>query len=168
MAFYFESEWEGEVFPDCENVLSQVFEKACDYVRCPYECSVNMLLTDNTAIHSMNKEFRGIDRETDVLSFPMVDYKEPGNFDGLEDHQEEYFEPDSGELLLGDIVISVEKAIAQAKEYGHSVKREMAFLTAHSMLHLFGYDHMDDAEREEMERMQEEILAELGISRDAE
>ena len=168
MAFYFESEWEGELFPDCENVLSQVIEKACDYVRCPYECSVNMLLTDNTAIRSMNKEFRGIDRETDVLSFPMVDYKEPGNFDGLEDHTEEYFEPDSGELLLGDIVISVEKAIEQAVSYGHSLKREMAFLTAHSMLHLFGYDHVDDTEREEMERMQEEILRELGIGRDAE
>ncbi|MBR5712581.1 MAG: rRNA maturation RNase YbeY [Lachnospiraceae bacterium] len=168
MAFYFESEWEGEAFPDCENVLSQVFEKACDYVRCPYECSVNMLLTDNEAIHSMNKEFRGIDRATDVLSFPMVDYAEPGNFDGLEEHTEEYFEPDSGELLLGDIVISVEQARLQAKEYGHSLKREMAFLTAHSMLHLFGYDHEDDSEREEMERMQDEILTQLGIGRDAE
>ncbi len=133
---------------------------------CPYECSVNMLLTDDAAIHSMNKEFRGIDRATDVLSFPMVDYKEPGNFDGLEEHTEEYFEPESGELLLGDIVISVERAKAQAAEYGHSVKREMAFLTAHSMLHLFGYDHMEDAERIEMERMQEEILAKLSIGRD--
>ena len=116
----------------------------------------------------MNREFRGIDRATDVLSFPMVDYEKPGCFDGLENHMEEYFEPDSGELLLGDIVISVERAITQAAEYGQSLKREMAFLTAHSMLHLFGYDHMDDAEREEMERMQEEILAALGIGRDAE
>ncbi|MBR7020724.1 MAG: rRNA maturation RNase YbeY [Lachnospiraceae bacterium] len=168
MAFYFESEWEGDMFPECESVLAKVFEKACDYVDCPYECTVNMLLTDDSAIHSMNKEFRGIDRATDVLSFPMVDYEKPGCFDGLENHMEDYFEPDSGELLLGDIVISVERAMAQAAEYGHSLKREMAFLTAHSMLHLFGYDHMDDAEREEMERMQEEILAELGIGRDAE
>ena len=166
MSFYFESEWDGEVFPDCETVLRSVFEKACDYVNCPYECTVNMLLTDDTAIHSMNNEFRGIDRATDVLSFPMVDYAQPGNFDGLENHQEDYFEPDSGELLLGDIVISVERAMMQAKEYGHSLKREMAFLTAHSMLHLFGYDHETDAEREEMERMQEEILAELGITRE--
>ena len=166
MTFYFESEWEEEAFPECEAVLRSVFEAACDYVSCPYECSVNMLLTDDAAIHSMNKEFRGIDRATDVLSFPMVDYKEPGNFDGLEEHTEEYFEPESGELLLGDIVISVERAKAQAAEYGHSVKREMAFLTAHSMLHLFGYDHMEDAERIEMERMQEEILAKLSIGRD--
>ncbi len=166
MTFYFESEWEEEAFPECEAVLRSVFEVACDYVGCPYECSVNMLLTDDSAIHSMNKEFRGIDRATDVLSFPMVDYKEPGNFDGLEEHTEEYFEPESGELLLGDIVISVERAKAQAAEYGHSVKREMAFLTAHSMLHLFGYDHMEDAERIEMERMQEEILAKLSIGRD--
>ena len=168
MSFYFESEWDGEPFPDCESTLRSVFEKACDYVDCPYECTVNMLLTDDTAIHSMNKEFRGIDRATDVLSFPMVDYEAPGNFDGLENHTEEYFEPDSGELLLGDIVISVERAIAQAVEYGHSLKREMAFLTAHSMLHLFGYDHMTDEERMDMEQKQEEILLQLGISRDTE
>jgi len=168
MSFYFESEWDGEPFPDCESTLRSVFEKACDYVDCPYECTVNMLLTDDTAIHSMNREFRGIDRATDVLSFPMVDYEAPGNFDGLESHTEEYFEPDSGELLLGDIVISVERAIAQAAEYGHSLKREMAFLTAHSMLHLFGYDHMTDEERMDMEQKQEEILLQLGISRDTE
>ncbi len=168
MSFYFESEWDGEPFPDCESTLRSVFEKACDYIDCPYECTVNMLLTDDTAIHSMNREFRGIDRATDVLSFPMVDYEAPGNFDGLEKHTEEYFEPDSGELLLGDIVISVERAIAQAAEYGHSLKREMAFLTAHSMLHLFGYDHMTDEERMDMEQKQEEILLQLGISRDTE
>ena len=166
MTFYFESEWEGEIFPDCEAVLRSVFEAACDYVQCPYECTVNMLLTDDSAIHSMNREFRDTDRATDVLSFPMIDYTEPGSFDGIEEQSEQYFDPDSGELLLGDIVISVERAIAQAAEYGHSLKREMAFLTAHSMLHLFGYDHMQDAEREEMERMQEEILAKLGITRD--
>lgn len=167
MNFYFESEWTGELFEDCESVLKSVFERACDYVKCPFECTVNMLLTDDTAIHSMNKEFRGVDRATDVLSFPMVDYAEPGNFDGLDEMSESYFDPDSGELLLGDIVISVERAYAQAEEYGHSLKREMAFLTAHSMLHLFGYDHMEDDERAEMERMQEEILASLGITRDA-
>ena len=166
MTFYFESEWEGEIFPDCEAVLRSVFEAACDYVQCPYECTVNMLLTDDSAIHSMNREFRDTDRATDVLSFPMIDYTEPGSFDGIEEKSEQYFDPDSGELLLGDIVISVERAIAQAAEYGHSLKREMAFLTAHSMLHLFGYDHMRDDEREEMERMQEEILAKLGITRD--
>lgn len=166
MTFYFESEWEGEIFPDCEAVLRSVFEAACDYVQCPYECTVNMLLTDDSAIHSMNREFRDTDRATDVLSFPMIDYTEPGSFDGIEEQSEQYFDPDSGELLLGDIVISVERAIAQAAEYGHSLKREMAFLTAHSMLHLFGYDHMRDDEREEMERMQEEILAKLGITRD--
>lgn len=166
MTFYFESEWEGEIFPDCEAVLRSVFEAVCDYVQCPYECTVNMLLTDDSAIHSMNREFRDTDRATDVLSFPMIDYTEPGSFDGIEEQSEQYFDPDSGELLLGDIVISVERAIAQAAEYGHSLKREMAFLTAHSMLHLFGYDHMRDDEREEMERMQEEILAKLGITRD--
>ncbi|MBP5460581.1 MAG: rRNA maturation RNase YbeY, partial [Lachnospiraceae bacterium] len=89
-------------------------------------------MSDATSQPAMNKEFRGGDCATDVLSFPMVDYAEPGNFDGLDEMSESYFDPDSGELLLGDIVISVERAYAQAEEYGHSLKREMAFLTAHS------------------------------------
>ena len=125
MTFYFESEWEEEAFPECEAVLRSVFEAACDYVGCPYECSVNMLLTDDAAIHSMNKEFRGIDRATDVLSFPMVDYKEPGNFDGLEEHTEEYFEPESGELLLPSTAARMRKMmrmpIMTARILNHSV-----------------------------------------------
>ncbi len=166
MTFYYETEWDGEAFEGCEETLRSVFEAACEYVHCPYECSVNLLLTDDVAVRDMNREFRGIDRATDVLSFPSVDYETPAAFDALEEHAEDYFDPESGELLLGDIVISVERAKEQAKEYGHSLRREMAFLTAHSMLHLFGYDHMEDGEREEMERMQEEILASLSITRD--
>ena len=102
--------------------------------------------------------------------FPMVNYDEPGQFEFLEDDDNpaiyEYFEPDTGELMLGDIVISSEKVYSQAEEYGHSVKRELGFLVAHSMLHLFGYDHMEEDERVVMEAKQSEILDRLGITRD--
>ena len=117
-----------------------------DYEECPYEAEVSVLLTD-------------------VLSFPMCDYDTPGDFDWLEEHGDDCFHPESGELLLGDIVISVEKVREQAEAYGHSEKRELAFLVAHSMLHLFGYDHMEDEERKIMEAKQEEILKLKGYIR---
>lgn len=139
-------------------------EAALDYEECPYEAEVNLLLTMNEEIREMNARFREIDRATDVLSFPMVDYNEPGNFEFLEE-ADEYFHPESGELMLGDIVISKEKVLSQAEEYGHSPKREYAFLIAHSMLHLMGYDHMEEEERICMETRQNEILERLGITR---
>ena len=145
--------------------VEKVILAALDYVDCPYEAEVNVLFTDNDGIHEMNKEFREIDRPTDVLSFPMVEYEVPGNFDNLEEEQEECFHPETGELLLGDIVLSYDKIREQAKEYGHSELRELCFLVAHSMLHLAGYDHMEDDEREQMEQMQREILEKLGILR---
>ena len=148
----------------CEELAGKVIEAALDYVGCPYEAQVNLLLTTNEQIHEMNRQFRGIDRPTDVLSFPMVEYAEPGDFDFLED-REDCFDPESGELVLGDIVISKEKVISQAEEYGHSPLREYAFLIAHSMLHLLGYDHMEEQERLVMEKKQNEILERLGISR---
>ena len=95
----------------------------------------------------------------------MIDYQIPSDFSHLEDDSEDYFNPETGELLLGDIVISVEKVIEQAQKYGHSRERELAFLVAHSMLHLFGYDHIKESEREKMEKKQEEILKILGIER---
>ena len=113
----------------------------------------------------MNLEHRQIDRPTDVLSFPMLEYETPGDFSFLEEDGEDCFDPDTGELLLGDIVISADKVMEQAEEYGHSVKREYAFLITHSMLHLMGYDHMMEEDAKEMEYLQEEILKELGIGR---
>ena len=102
-----------------------------------------MTLTDNEGIHAINKEYRQIDRPTDVLSFPMLSYETPGDFSFLSDENEDDFNPDTGEVMLGDIIISVDKVKEQALEYGHSEKREFAFLITHSMLHLFGYDHME-------------------------
>lgn len=164
MALYFEEEGSLQLNLPCEELAGKVIEAALDYVDCPYEAEVNLLLTENQEIQEMNRNFRQIDRATDVLSFPMVDYETPGKFDFLEE-SDAYFHPETGELILGDIVISKEKVIAQAEEYGHSIEREYAFLIAHSMLHLFGYDHMEEDERAEMERMQREILERLQIFR---
>ncbi|CDD55820.1 rRNA maturation RNase YbeY [[Bacteroides] pectinophilus] len=149
-----------------EEIINKVITQACDYEKCPYEVEVNVLLTDNESIHETNREYRGVDAPTDVLSFPMIDYEAPADFAFLEDSPvEDYFDPDTGELLLGDIVISVEKVMEQAEKYGHSVKRELAFLVAHSMLHLFGYDHMEPDEAEVMEDKQNQILLNIGITR---
>lgn len=164
MTLYFEEEGTLELPINCEEIAKRVIEEAIEYEACPYETEVNLLLTMNAEIHQMNLEFREIDRPTDVLSFPMVDYEEAGEFDFLEEAME-YFHPESGELMLGDIVISKEKVVAQAEEYGHSIEREYAFLIAHSMLHLFGYDHMEEEEREIMEAKQKEILEHLQILR---
>ena len=164
MTLLFEEEGELSLPLECEELAKKVIEAAVDYEECPYETEVNLLLTMNDEIHEMSRQFRGIARPTDVLSLPMVDYEEPGKFDFLEEAME-YFNPETGELMLGDIVISKEKVIAQAEEYGHSTQREYAFLIAHSMLHLFGYDHMEEDERAVMEQKQKEILEQLQILR---
>lgn len=150
---------------DYETLCNRTIETCVDYMKCPFESQVDVLVTTNEVIHSVNLEQREIDRPTDVLSFPMVEWEEIGDFEFLEESFE-FFHPDSGELLLGDIVISGEKVIEQAEEYGHSCEREFAFLIAHSMLHLFGYDHMEEQERIEMEAAQEEIMNLLGITRE--
>ena len=130
----------------------------------PYEAEVNLLLTMNEDIRRMNEEFRGLGKATDVLSFPMAEFEKAGDFEFLES-ADEYFHPETGELILGDIVISKEKVVSQAEEFGHSIMREFSFLITHSMLHLMGYDHEEEEERIEMERMQEEILEKLEILR---
>ncbi|MBE5939820.1 MAG: rRNA maturation RNase YbeY [Lachnospiraceae bacterium] len=167
MSIFIENETTKNYDFDYESLINQVIDKCVEYINCPYETCVNVTIVSNDAIKEINNEYRQIDKVTDVLSFPMIDYEDaPGNFDGLEEDAEDYFDPDTGELILGDIVLCAEKIDSQAKEYGHSVKREMAFLTAHSMFHLFGYDHMTDEERTEMEAKQEEVLTLLGITRD--
>ena len=148
-----------------KELIEKVIMGCMDYEDCPYEADVNVLLTDNESIRQINLEQRGIDSPTDVLSFPMADFDTPADFEPLEEASEDYFNPETGELLLGDIVISTDKVFSQAEEYGHTPQRELAFLVAHSMLHLFGYDHMEEGEREEMERRQREILNGLGITR---
>lgn len=160
-------EYEAEIQLDLpyREIVEAVINEAVDYEHCPYEAEVNVILTDNNAIREINKEYRDVDAATDVLSFPMIAYETPADFSGIEDDIEDYFNPETGELILGDIIISVEKVMEQADKYGHSTKRELAFLTAHSMMHLFGYDHMVPEEAAVMEKKQNEILENIHISR---
>ena len=162
---YIDNKYKNPIEIDYEDIASKVIHEAEDFVECPYDCEVNLLITDNDEIQTLNKESRDIDAPTDVLSFPALDYDSPADFSKVEDDNFN-FNPESGELVLGDIIVSYDKVIEQAKEYGHSEIREFAFLVAHSMLHLFGYDHMDDEERKSMESDQESILNNLKIRRD--
>ncbi len=166
MTFYADNETTYAFDFDWEDIFHKVALAVLDYENCPYEAQVSLLLTDNEGIRVYNKENRNIDAPTDVLSFPNVEYVTAGNFDNVEEYTFDFFEPDTGELILGDIIISVEKAIAQAAEYGHSLKREFAFLIAHSMLHLCGYDHMSPEEEKIMISKQEAVLNILGITRE--
>lgn len=166
MTFYVENETQMTFSFDIEEVAGQVAESVLDLEQCPYEVQVNILVTDNQGIREFNREHRDIDAETDVLSFPNVDFNEPGVFSISEDQEADYFDPDTGELILGDIILSADRVAEQAESYNHSLKREFAFLIAHSMLHLCGYDHMEEQEAAVMEARQEAVLKELGITRD--
>lgn len=165
MSLFIEEEG-GRALPfDVEETARSVVEAALEMEECPYEAEVSLLLTTDEEIHKMNLEFRQIDRATDVLSFPMLEYETPGDLSGIDEEREELFDPESGELILGDIVISKDKVLSQAEQYGHSPKREYAFLIAHSMLHLFGYDHMEEEERRIMEERQRRIMEKVQIPR---
>ncbi len=165
MSFYLEEEVEVNFKFNYNELAQRVVDFCLDYVSFPYEAEVNLTLTDNEGIHQINREFRQIDRPTDVLSFPMLSYTIPGEFTFLDSEDSNDFNPDTGEAMLGDIVISVDKVFEQAESYGHSVEREFAFLITHSMLHLFGYDHMEEDEAKVMEEIQKEILHKMNILR---
>ena len=125
-----------------------------------FPCEVDVLITSDEGIHAINRDMRQVDRPTDVLSFPEFDLR-PGELPGAEDA-----DPGTGLVPLGDMVISWEHVTAQAREYGHSNRRELAYLVVHSVLHLLGYDHLDEGEEKARMRAREEaILAELGITR---
>lgn len=165
MSFYIEEECEVLFDFDYKELAQSVIDFCLEHEKFEYAVEVNLTLTNNEGIHIINKEYRQIDRPTDVLSFPLLSYDKPGDFSFLEDENEDNFNPDTGEVMLGDIIISVEKVFEQANEYGHSPKREFAFLITHSMLHLFGYDHMEPDEAAVMEAKQRAILEGLNILR---
>ncbi len=158
-----------EVKPDFSfhyrELAKKVILKSLDCEGFPYEAEVNLSLVDNEMIREINREMREIDAPTDVLSFPMLDFKAPAEFSGIESDWEDTVNPDTGEVMLGDIVISADKVRSQAEEYGHSEKREYAFLITHSMLHLIGYDHMVSQDAAVMEEHQRVILNALNIKR---
>ena len=125
-----------------------------------FACEVDVSVTSDEGIQRINLDMRGVDRPTDVLSFPAFDLT-PGEFPGEEDA-----DPDTGRVPLGDMAISLERVRAQAKEYGHSNRRELAYLVVHSVLHLLGYDHLDEGPQKARMRSREDaIMAELGIER---
>ncbi|MDD2269642.1 MAG: rRNA maturation RNase YbeY [Eubacteriales bacterium] len=143
------------------SLLSEVtccVEKALDFIYPQESFSVSLSLTNDENIRKLNYEFRGIDRSTDVLSFPQYDFISPKD-------PADNFIKEEGSVLLGDIVLSSETAIRQSEEYGHSLLRELVFLCVHSLLHLFGYDHITDADRALMEEEQNIIMMHLGINR---
>lgn len=149
-----------------KKIIEDVVNTALNFEDCPYEVELNVILTNNEEIALINRDYRDIFKPTDVLSFPMVDYIAPGDFTELDTYDEEdYFNPETGELMLGDIIISMEKVVEQAEKYGHSRERELGFLVAHSMLHLFGYDHMEPEETEVMEVKQHDILKLINLNR---
>lgn len=166
MTVLYEEEVDSAFDFDVEQQLNRVILYVRDYVRCPYDVEVSVTLVSKEAIQEMNREFREIDRATDVLSFPMMEYDEPIDFEGEAFQMTKTISPDTTELVLGDIVLCADVVREQATEYGHSELRELSFLTVHSMLHLFGYDHMEAEEREIMEEEQRKIMTGLGIERE--
>ncbi|MBC5780462.1 rRNA maturation RNase YbeY [Blautia difficilis] len=164
MTLQIDYETDREIGIEYEELAEKVVQKVLDMEGCPYDAQVNLVLTDNEEIERVNTEFREIHAPTDVLSFPMIPFETPADYAIVEEDQS-YFDLDTDELLLGDIMISVDKVFAQAEEYGHSVTREFCFLVAHSMLHLLGYDHMTPEEAVVMENKQRTALDELGITR---
>lgn len=145
-------------------LIEKTIEKAINHEEFEKPYEISLLITDNEGIRQINREHRKIDRETDVLSFPMLEF-EDGYYKGQIQLDVDDLNPDTGEVVLGDIVISIEKAIAQAEEYGHSLERELAFLTVHSILHLLGHDHEAEADRIIMRKKEDDILNELGLYR---
>ncbi|MBO7355057.1 MAG: rRNA maturation RNase YbeY [Lachnospiraceae bacterium] len=166
MTFYIENETKQDFGFDGSELIRTVCQEAFSSEGAPVDnASVNVLITDSEGIRELNRDYRGIDSPTDVLSFPNIDFERPSDFTIPEERKADYTDPETGELLLGDIILNADRIFSQAEEFGHSVKREMAFLTAHSCLHLCGYDHMTPDEEKDMFSRQEMILDRLGITR---
>lgn len=159
-------ESEVENFP-FEERLKHCISAALDAEGMALDCEISVLITDDEGIHEINREQRGVDRPTDVLSFPMFQLI-PGQPVTEDSDDEAELDPATGLLPLGDMVISYQRAQAQAQEYGHSVEREVCYLAVHSVLHLLGYDHMDGDDgpmKRQMRRREEAIMETLGITR---
>ena len=140
-----------------EGWLERIVGQCLSYENIDYGCEVGVTFVDDEAIRMLNREHRNIDRKTDVLSFPMLS--------DVRSVEKTDIDPETGLVYLGDVVISVETAMRQAEEFGHSLEREIAFLTVHSMMHLMGYDHICESDRRIMRTHEEAVLDELNIKR---
>jgi probable rRNA maturation factor len=151
--------WEEETIPEAERlrlqqILSEGIEQAITLVEGPEEAEVSLTLVDDVRIHELNRDYRGVDRPTDVLSFALQEETE--DEPDILDYEDD---------LLGDIIISVERARAQAVEYGHSFERELVYLAVHGTLHLLGYDHEKEEDKAEMRQQEESVMARIGLLR---
>jgi len=153
MRILFDNSTDFDFDNNIKDMISKVIEETLKYENFSNDVEISFSIVDNREIKELNLKYRNIDKETDVLSFPLIDFQngEKPNFKNT--------------IILGDIVISIDKAISQANEYGHSINRELSFLTVHSMLHLLGYDHINDKEEKIMFKKQDDILNSLSILR---
>lgn len=174
MTIYYDNQTDYEFDFDYKIVANDVITKTLLHEQFKYDVEVSITFVNEESIREINKEYRDIDNTTDVLSFPMIEYN--SDYSRISDRKEEMYDflidvidiknPDTDEIILGDIVLCVPVIINQAKEYNHSILREYAFLIVHSMLHLLGFDHIEEDERIIMENKQNQILESLSITRD--
>jgi metalloprotein, YbeY family len=157
MTIYIENESDIKLNIPYRKIIEDSINLSLDFEKVPYECEISVTIVDDERIHEINKEFREIDRSTDVLSFPLNEFEKVADWQNF-DEDKASFNYDTGELMLGDIILSAEHIIKQANEYGHTRKRELAFLVIHSILHLLGYDHMTKEDEEKMFSRQRQIL----------
>jgi len=152
---------------DKDVIAGEVIDYILKKENCPWEVEVDILITDSDEVQDYNREYRDIDKTTDVLSFPNIDWEAPADYSSVDEQEfnASSFNPETDLPILGEICLNKDRIISQADEYGHSIKREYAFLIAHSMLHLLGYDHMEEDEASVMEDKQKEYLSQLGINR---
>ncbi|NME82968.1 rRNA maturation RNase YbeY [Clostridium sp. SM-530-WT-3G] len=149
------------------SLLKKVIEFTLKEEEVEVDCEVSLLFVDNDEIREINNETRGIDRATDVLSFPMLDYENKKVFKEIyKNYEFSQSDCDGEELVLGDVVLSLERALEQSKEFNHSFEREASYLVVHSILHLLGYDHMEEDDKVVMRKREEEILNKLNITRE--
>ena len=166
MNLYLEDEYNFfEKHEDLFEEIQKVIAKCLEVEKVPYESELSLTVVDKEEIRSINHEYRDIDRATDVLSFPQIDPESNGIIDWEKLDETEVMNYDTNHIMLGDIVLCYEIAYEQAKSYGHSLKREVCFLVAHSMFHLLGYDHMNEEDEKLMIAKQNEVLSDLGINR---
>lgn len=164
MNIIFAEDFDVDLPFDYKEVCERTVKEVLSFLDFPMEAEISVTITDDEVIKAMNKEYRDIDSPTDVLSFPLI------QFDLTKPYKECVFtaddkDPDTGDICLGDIVLNLNRIKSQAEEYGHSLEREYSFLICHSMLHLLGYDHIKDDDREKMEEAQKQVMERLGISR---
>ncbi|MBE5898165.1 MAG: rRNA maturation RNase YbeY [Lachnospiraceae bacterium] len=174
MTIYYDNQTDYEFDFDYKKVANDVITKTLLHEQFKYDVEVSITFVNEESIRKINKEYRDIDNSTDVLSFPMIEYD--SDYSRISERKEEMYDflidvidiknPDTDEIILGDIVLCVPVIINQAKEYNHSILREYAFLIVHSMLHLLGFDHIEEDERIIMENKQNQILESLSITRD--